>query len=69
MRKMWVMTRFPEGLPWVEAFKFPNPERVEYHILMKEIQPLQGCDFSVFLPRVDLRLPHESVVSHGASTF
>ncbi len=46
------LSRFPEGLPWVEAFQFHNPERVEYHAFMKEIQPLQGCDFAEFSPRV-----------------
>ncbi len=46
------LSRFPEGLPWVEAFTFHNPERVEYHTFMKEIQPLQGCDFAEFSPRV-----------------
>src|ERR1035441_6394258 len=49
---MWVMTRFPEGLPWVAVYKLQNPERVAYQSLRKEIQPLQGCDFSVFSPRV-----------------
>ena len=46
------MTRFPEGLPWVAVYKLQNPERVAYQSLRKEIQPLQGCDFSVFSPRV-----------------
>jgi hypothetical protein len=46
------LARFQEGLPWVAAFKCHNPERVEYQILMKQVQPFQGCDFHVFSPRV-----------------
>ena len=46
------LARFREGLPWVTAFKIHNPERVEYQALTKQIQPFQGCDFSVFSPRV-----------------
>ncbi len=46
------LARFREGLPWVAAFTFHNPERVEYQRLMKQIQPLQGCDFSLGSPRV-----------------
>jgi hypothetical protein len=46
------LARFREGLPWVTAFKVHNPERVEYQTLTKQIQPFQGCDFSVFSPRV-----------------
>ncbi len=46
------LARFREGLPWVGVVKIRNPERVEYQILMNQIQPFQGCDFSVFLPRV-----------------
>jgi hypothetical protein len=33
-------------------FQFLNPERVASQTLTKEIQPFQGCDASVFLPRV-----------------
>jgi hypothetical protein len=44
--------RFREGLPWVAAFNFHNPEGVEYQRLIKQIQPLQGCDFFLFSPRV-----------------
>jgi hypothetical protein len=46
------LARFREGLPWVVAFKFHNPERVEYQGFMKQIQPLQGCGFCPFSPRV-----------------
>ena len=46
------LARVREGLPWVAAFTFHNPERVEYQRLMKQIQPLQGCDFSRCSPRV-----------------
>jgi hypothetical protein len=44
--------RFREGLPWVAAFNFHNPEGVEYQRLIKQIQPLQGCDFFLFSPGV-----------------
>jgi hypothetical protein len=46
------LARFREGLPWVAAFKFHNPERVEYQRFTKQIQPLQGCGFFLFSPRV-----------------
>src|SRR5208282_5833314 len=46
------LARFREGLPWVAVFTFHNPERVEHQALTKQIQPFQGCDFSVFSPRV-----------------
>src|ERR1019366_4651116 len=42
------------GQPWVIAFELQNPERVEYQSLGKQIQPLQGCDFSTISPRVAL---------------
>jgi hypothetical protein len=42
----------PEGLPWVCASKFNNPERVEYQTLTNPIQPFQGCASFVFLPKV-----------------
>jgi len=41
-----------EGLPWVVIILFHNPERVASHALEKKIQPFQGCDVSVFSPRV-----------------
>ena len=46
------LARVREGLPWVVSFKFYNPERVESQRLTKQIQPLQGCDFFLFSPRV-----------------
>jgi hypothetical protein len=46
------LARFREGLPWVDAFKSHNPEGVEYQRLKEQIQPLQGCDFFLFSPRV-----------------
>src|SRR5208337_1354395 len=46
------LARFREGLPWVAAFKVINPERVEYQPLTNQIQPFQGCDYSVLSPRV-----------------
>jgi len=36
------MAQFREGLPWVAASKFPNPERVEYQRLTKLVKPFQG---------------------------
>ncbi len=50
------LARVREGLPWVAAFTFHNPGRVEYQRLMKQIQPLQGCDFS----RCSLRVARSS---------
>lgn len=44
--------RYREGLPWVVAFNPHHPERVEFRSLTKQIQPFQGCDFSLFSPRV-----------------
>jgi hypothetical protein len=46
------LARFREGLPWVMSLKSCNPEGVEYQGLTKRIQPLQGCDFFLFSPRV-----------------
>jgi len=46
------LARFREGVPWVVSFKFRNPEWVEYQRLTKQIQPLQGCGFFLFSPRV-----------------
>ena len=46
------LARFREGLPWVAAFNFQNPERVEYQRLAKQMQPLRGCDSSLSSPRV-----------------
>src|ERR1039457_4335835 len=46
------LDRVREGLPWVAAVKFHNPERVESQALMKSVQPFQGCDSSLFSPRV-----------------
>ena len=46
------LARFREGLPWVATFNFRNPERVESQRLATQIQPLQGCDFSLSSPRV-----------------
>jgi hypothetical protein len=34
------------------TFNFHNLARVEYQRLTKQIQPLQGCDFFLFSPRV-----------------
>jgi hypothetical protein len=39
------LARVREGLPWVKAFKVQNPEKVQYHAFMQEIQPFQGCGF------------------------
>ena len=46
------LDRFREGLPWVNAYKLINPEGVAYQALRKQIQPVQGRDFSEFSPRV-----------------
>ena len=46
------LARFREGLPWVVAFKRNNPVRVESQFRERQIQPLQGCAFFVFSPRV-----------------
>ena len=46
------LARFREGLPWVAMVEFHNPERVESPVLLKQIQPFQGWDFSLFSPRV-----------------
>jgi putative transposase len=35
------LARFLEGLPWVIAFKFHNPERVEYQTVTTEMQPFR----------------------------
>ena len=55
-RRDWIIQPkvgpIPEGLPWVFAIKFNNPERVEYQTLTNQIQPFQGCDYSVLSPRV-----------------
>jgi hypothetical protein len=60
------LARFREGLPWMEAIKFHNPERVEYQRLVKQIQPLQGCGFSLFSPRV-ARGPAFAALRRGKS--
>jgi hypothetical protein len=45
---------------------FDNPERVEYQMLTKQIQPFQGCHFSVFSPRV-ARSPACATLRRGKS--
>jgi hypothetical protein len=46
------LARLREGLPWVAAITSHNPERVEYQMLTKRIQPFQGFDFLLSSPRV-----------------
>jgi len=46
------LARFREGLPWVVAFNRHNPARVASQSVRRQIQPLQGCAFFDFLPRV-----------------
>jgi hypothetical protein len=56
----------PRGLPWVTPFKFHNPERVEYQVLMKKIQPFQGRECYGFSPRV-ARSPAFATLRRGKS--
>jgi protocatechuate 3,4-dioxygenase beta subunit len=46
------LDRVGEGLPWVAAINFLNPERVESQSLRQAIQPFQGCVLTEFSPRV-----------------
>jgi hypothetical protein len=41
------LARFRESLPWVSAMHSTNPERVGSQSLMKNVQPFQGCLFSM----------------------
>jgi len=46
------LARFREGLPWVVPFNITTLEGLNLQSLGRQIQPLQGCNFSVFSPRV-----------------
>jgi hypothetical protein len=55
-----------ESLPRVVMIRRQNPERVEAQVFMKEIQPLQGCYFCCFLPKV-ARAPAFATLRRGPS--